>query len=323
MAGCRTGAAVAAAVAVLVLVLAVGAGGAGASTSYPDPAGDVTGIPDITGVTVSDVGGRISFEIDGAGWNDFFTAANPRSEYHVLDVNVDADRNSATGDPDLNDRPPAGHAGFDYALELAKGPNDPTLGADLSVLQWVGTSWQSEWTKTMPTDTVGSNSVTFEVGDADLGGTTGFTFAVCDYKLDGSGNTVLATDRAPDTGVWDYTLTSTSVTTTPVTTTPAASVRPVIGAPTTRPGKAVAGRRFTVSFPVTRSDTGAPLTSGKMVCHPSVKGKVIPHAESFTGGTAKLAFTIPKTAKGKQLKVKVTIKLGSQSATKIATFKVG
>jgi hypothetical protein len=320
MAGCRIGAAVAAAVAVLALVLAVGAGGAGASTSYPDSAGDVTGIPDITGVTVSDVGGRISFEIDGAGWNDFFTAANPRSEYHVLDVMVDTDRNSATGDPDLNDRPPLGHAGIDYALELAKGPNDLSTGASLSVLQWVGTSWQVEWTKTTPTDTVGSNSITFEVGNADLGGTTGFTFAVCDYKLDGSGNTVLANDRAPDTGVWDYTLTSTS--TTPVTTTPAASVKPVIGAPTT-PGKAVAGRRFTVSFPVTRSDSGAPLTNGKMVCDPSVNGKVIPHAASFTGGTAKLAFTIPKTAKGKQLKVKVTIKLGSQSATKIATFKVG
>ena len=322
MAGCRTGAAAAAAVAVLLLVFAVGAGGAGASTSYPDPPGVVvTGVPDITGVTVSDVGGRISFEINGAGWDNFFAAANPLSEYHVLDVMVDTDRNSTTGDPDLNDRPPTGHAGFDYALELGKGPNDPTLGADLSVLQWVGTSWQAEWTKTTPTDTVGSNSITFEIGNADLGGTTGFTFAVVDYKLDGSGNTVLVTDRAPDTGVWDYTLTSTS--TTQVTTTPAAPVKPVIGAPATTPGKAVAGRRFTVSFPVTRSDTGAPLTSGKMVCDPSVEGKVIPHAESFTGGTAKLAFTTPKTAKGKQLKVKVTIKLGSQSATKIATFKVG
>lgn len=321
MAGCRIGAAAAAAVAVLVLALAVGAGGAGASTSYPDPAGDVTGIPDITGVTVSDVGGQISFEIDGAGWDNFFTAANPLSEYHVLDVMVDTDRNSATGDPDLNNRPPAGHAGFDYALELAKGPNDPSKGADLSVLQWVGTSWQGESAKTMPTDTVGSNSITFEVDNADLGGTTGFTFAVDDYKLDGSGNTVLATDRAPDTGVWDYTLTSTS--TTPITTTPAAPVKPVIGAPTTTPGKAVAGRRFTVSFPVTRNDTGAPLASGKMVCYPSVEGKVIPHAESFTGGTAKLAFTIPKIAKGKQLKVKVTVTLGSQSTTKIATFKVG
>jgi hypothetical protein len=310
---------------VLVLVLAVGAGGAGASTSYPNPPGVVvTGIPDITGVTVSDVGGRISFEIDGAGWDNFFMAANPLSEYHVLDVQIDADRSSATGDPDLNDRPPLGHAGFDYALELAKGPNDPSLGADLSILQWGGTSWQTVFpTKTNPTDTVTSNSLTIEVGNADLGKTTGFTFAVGDYKLDGSGNTVLTTDRAPDTGVWDYTLTSTP--TTPVTTTPApaAPVKPVIGAPTTTPGKAVAGRRFTVSFPVTRSDSGAPLTNGKMVCDPSVNGKLIPHAESFTGGTAKLAFTIPKTAKGEHLKVKVTIKLGSRSATKIATFKVG
>ena len=33
-------------------------------------------------------------------------------------------------------------------------------------------------------------------------------------------------------------------------------------------------------------------------------------------------FTIPASAKGKQLKVKVTIKQGSQSSTKTATYKI-
>jgi hypothetical protein len=99
-------------------------------------------------------------------------------------------------------------------------------------------------------------------------------------------------------------------------------VKPVIGTPVTSPLAVVAGKRLTVSFRVTRSDTGAPLTAGRMICDPSVAGKVLPHAESFKGGTARLAFVVPKTAKGKQLKVKVTIKTATQSATRVATYRV-
>jgi hypothetical protein len=65
-----------------------------------------------------------------------------------------------------------------------------------------------------------------------------------------------------------------------------------------------------------------PLTTGKMSCEPSVNGKAITHAESFKNGTARLSLLVPKTAKGKQLKVKVTIKAGSQSVARISTFLV-
>ena len=85
---------------------------------------------------------------------------------------------------------------------------------------------------------------------------------------------------------------------------------PVIGKPVMTPTRVMAGKRVTVTFPVTRSDAAQPkpLTSGTMVCDPSIGGKVIPHAESFTNGVARLSFVVPKTAKGKLLKVKVTIK---------------
>ena len=49
---------------------------------------------------------------------------------------------------------------------------------------------------------------------------------------------------------------------------------------------------------------------------------MIRHAESFKAGKARLSFLVPKTAKGKQLKVKVTIKAGTQSATKVVVFRV-
>ena len=59
-----------------------------------------------------------------------------------------------------------------------------------------------------------------------------------------------------------------------------------------------------------------------MICDPSIQGNVIQHTQQFKNGVAQLSFTIPKNAKGKLLKVKVTIKLAASSATRIATFHV-
>lgn len=99
-----------------------------------------------------------------------------------------------------------------------------------------------------------------------------------------------------------------------------AAPKPVIGAPVAKPATPVAGKPFTVSYKVTRSDTGKPLTTGKMICDPSSAGKEIAHAESFKAGIAKLTFVIPSSAK--LLKVNVTIVSGGQSAKKVSTFKV-
>ena len=117
------------------------------------------------------------------------------------------------------------------------------------------------------------------------------------------------------------TLTATTPAPPPPYTPPVVVVRPVIGSATITPA-AAAGRHVAVSFKVTRSDNGKLLTRGTMICDPSIQGRVIHHAEQFTNGVARLAFTIPKNAKGKLLKVHVTIKLAGQSATRIVTFHV-
>jgi hypothetical protein len=102
-----------------------------------------------------------------------------------------------------------------------------------------------------------------------------------------------------------------------------AGFNPVIGPAVSVPGQPVAGKRFAVSFTVTRSDTGARLTRGTMICDPSIAGKVLQHAESFRAGVARLAFTVPSTPAGKLLKVKVTIKAaGAAPATKLAVYRV-
>jgi hypothetical protein len=103
---------------------------------------------------------------------------------------------------------------------------------------------------------------------------------------------------------------------------PAAVESPVINTPITLPVMPKAGRVFTVSFPITSSLTGQKLTTGTMICDPQVKGKVLKHDEHFTNGKATLRFTIPATAKGKLLKVHLTMVLGNQSTTRITTFLV-
>jgi hypothetical protein len=101
-----------------------------------------------------------------------------------------------------------------------------------------------------------------------------------------------------------------------------AVVKPVIGQPATAPAQPLAGKRFTLSFKVKRSDTGRPLTSGKMTGAASIAGKRIRHTTSFRGGTARLSFVVPANAAGKALKVKLTITTGGRSATKVASFRV-
>jgi hypothetical protein len=103
---------------------------------------------------------------------------------------------------------------------------------------------------------------------------------------------------------------------------PAKTVKAVIGAPTTSPKKATAGKRFTVTFPVRRSDNHALLKTGKMTCDPKVAGKVLRHSESFKNGKARLSFLIPKNAAGKKVKVTVAIKVGNRLSRRVASFRI-
>jgi hypothetical protein len=101
-----------------------------------------------------------------------------------------------------------------------------------------------------------------------------------------------------------------------------AAVKPVVGKPTTSPVQPMAGKRLVVTLPVTRSDNGAALTTGTMICNPSVKGQLMKHAESFANGIVRLSLVVPKTARG-MLKVKVTITtVDGLATTRVATFRI-
>jgi hypothetical protein len=146
-----------------------------------------------------------------------------------------------------------------------------------------------------------------------------FTNTITASGLTQNGDTVTTSDSA------EVTVTGGAQPVPPATTSPPptkaiALVRPVIGKAVAVPAKPHAGKALLVSFKINRSDTGAKLTSGKMICDPRIGTRMLKHAEQFTNGTATLRFTLPKTAQGKLLKVHLTIRLGTQSATRIATF---
>jgi peptide/nickel transport system substrate-binding protein len=107
----------------------------------------------------------------------------------------------------------------------------------------------------------------------------------------------------------------------PVTPAPAKAVKPVISRASIAP-RPTAGKRVTVTFHITRSDNGKPLTAGKLTCNPKINGKPIRHTEQLKRGTARLTLTIPKTAKGKLLTIKLTIKTASGTTTRTATFHI-
>jgi hypothetical protein len=297
--------AVTAALVSLALALVTATASTAATATFTDPAGDSQGAPDITAVSVStDTAGVITFKVTVAG----FTTVAPGAE-NLTKVYIDADRNDSTG--------AAGQGGIEYTLAAWRGPD----GTGWSIYRWNGSKYVSVTQSAAMSFTRAGNVLAWTVSNADLGGTTGFGFYVWSSSWD-STDTMVGEDDAPDDGGFVYTLPAVQAPA-PTTTTPARpAVKPVIAAPISTPLTAVAGKRFTVVFPVTRSDTGKPMTLGKLVGDSSVLGKAIPHAESFTGGSARLSFTIPKTAQGKLLKVKVTVVAGTQWTTKTVGFKV-
>lgn len=283
----------------VVLVTALAAGAAAHSGSaapgpsrlaFTDPTGDAGSGPDLTKVeVVGDATTQVFAVSVTAPGNQ---PASPDGLVRVVLVWLDTDSNSATGD-----------GGADYMLHAEDDPADSDHWWDVS--RWDGASWVSV-PYAAPMSFVQSGDVlTWRLSTAQVGGASSFVVAAGAIAFDASEN-VVAKDRAPDSQAWVYSING-------PTRVALNFVRPVIGQPRIAPARAQAGRRLTVTMPVTWLDakTPKPLTKGTMICNPSVSGRSIPHTESFTNGVARLSFVVPKTAKGKRVTVKVTIKPGS------------
>lgn len=273
--------------AAVAAAFAAAAGAAASSGTFADPAGDAAGAPDITAIAMNDSAtGLLQIGVTVTG----LTVTTPTE----LAIFFDTDRNSATGD-----------TGWEYALMVMHDSS----GGQYNLMHWTGTTFEIMDAPSL-TFAAAGDVYTFSLSKTELGSPPSFTFGSLAAATDANGE-ITASDRAPDGGSWTYELSTKPVV-----------VTPVIQAPVLTPAKPKAGKSLSVAFPVVRSDDGTPLLTGTMICDPSVNGKVIAHRESFTNGKARLAFTIPKSAKGKTIRVQVTIRLGAQSAHKVATYKV-
>jgi hypothetical protein len=100
-----------------------------------------------------------------------------------------------------------------------------------------------------------------------------------------------------------------------------APVRLVVGKPVTTPGQARSGKRLTVTFAVTRSDTHA-APGGTLAIRASVGGRRIPFTRSYTRGKARVSMLVPGNAIGRLLTVRVDVKARALTASRTAAFRV-
>ena len=136
--------------------------------------------------------------------------------------------------------------------------------------------------------------------------------------------TAVAGYNAPDPTPNDNTVTLTATTPgAPVAPVAPVAVTAVVAAGVGTPPNQTAGKLGAVTFVVTRSDTGAPMTDGTVTSSASVGGKAITHLQTYTNGVAQVSYVIPAKTRGKILTVKVTVKAtGGASTSKVSTFVV-
>ena len=317
--------------AALVLAVCLGfASGASAglagTMSYTDPAADAQGGPDVTGVTIrGDAAGQIAFSVTAPGYPQSVEDGLER----YVEVWVDTDRNRATGDPE---------DGAEVGLQAWVDQSGRWWFAG----RWTGTEYDAIPQSATTTFGRSGDVLTWTLSAADLGSTS-FRFYVIAGIWNEAEKRSIARDDAPNDGWWDYDVSST---TPPPAKPPASSAKLLIGAPKASPKAPAAGTRFTLLYDVkvqktetvavidvttgeTRESvivTWTPLARGTVVASPSIAGQAVPRTVSLRNGELRISMVVPKTAKGKVLKLSLKIAARdsgkAMSATRVATFRI-
>jgi hypothetical protein len=285
--------------------LAAGASGApervaANSVTFQDSTGEDPQAPDITGITVSNTdAGLVSFRIG--------IPNRPQFEQDMLiELYVDSDFNTATGDPEL--------AGCDYAIQLLRG--------DAALYKWDGTGFTRRFgdPSAVTLSFSYAGGVTIRISAAELGNTKKFRFftdvlsgLVVDPVTGDIDGTNARADFAPGGGAGLYPF---EVKTAP----PKLVVRTFTHAP----AKPRAGRPFSLKMTVARTDTGAVLQGGRVTC----VGRI--GSSPLRATTAKVvnravtcAWTIPAAAAGKTFRGSATIVFEGLKASRSYSAKIG
>jgi hypothetical protein len=255
-----------------------------ADSTFTDPTGDSSTAPDITTVTATnDSAGNLTFRVTT---NQASLTADA-----LLAISLDTDTNATTGQD-----------GDDYVFLLD--------GTGWALLKWDGAKFAAA---SIPSANAGyaSGTATFKVNKADIGVADSLVYYVDSLQFDATGDNVLASDTAPDgTGVFTYNLTK------------PASVKLAAGTPSFRPARAVAGHTETVTFSISRSDSGAGLASGTATCTVKIGTATVAAKGSLRAGVATCTFRIPQKAHAKMIHGSIHVSGAGASVTKAFSKRV-
>ncbi len=279
-----------------ILVL-VGVPSATAAAAFADPAGDQLDKPDsdligpdITAVEVTNTrSGTITFRATIANY-----ASLPA--HSTISLLFDLDKNNVTGDQ-----------GFEYAISYEIDP----AGQSRLVFERFEESLFTlvEIPATSLSATFSSGVLTVSVPRSELANTTTFDFGLFAVVFNANESDV-AGDVGPDAGIWTYDLDGLPA--------PRLSASKLVLSPM-RP---VAGRPFSVSAVVTRSDTGAVIKTGSVTCKVRLGKTSLRAAGTFRDQSARCTMAIPRTAKGKTLSGSLTVRTVGAVVTKRFIFRV-
>lgn len=249
------------------------------SVTFQDSTGEAPNAPDITTVVVSNTdSGMVSFRINGPG---------RLVEGMLVEILVDSDNNPATGSQDPLS------LGAEYAIELFRG--------NANLFRWDGTNFTRR-SNDPPQSTLVFSELTIRINASELGNATRFGFAtsvITGIVLDANGDPDFSNaqiDSAPDPGhgFWTYNVRI-------------GPLRLVAKSFSLTPRRPQAGRTLTARLVATRSDTGATLRGGRVVCTASVAGARIAGRGRFVGNEARCAWKIPSTARGKRISGSIAV----------------
>jgi hypothetical protein len=226
-----------------------------------DPIGDVASTPDVARVGVTDSkDGTIRFTVGMRG----DATLPPSGQVEVL---LDRD---LLGESSAIER-------ADLQLEYGR--------RGLQVWRW--NEFEEEWVRDRSPQArvrrLGKGVLVFEVHRSELDDVARFGFNVVSSVLD-EDEDYAAWDIAPDSSAWRYTLAHRP------------PLRLIADGVSGAPERPLAGRPFTISLPVRRSDTSRGLTSGKVDCTIAAGGRTLKASGEISRGTASCTVRVPRNA---------------------------
>jgi hypothetical protein len=265
------------------------------SQSYLDSTGEDAAAPDITSIDVTnDDTGAITFQVNISNRPAF-------TPDMLLDIFLDTDKNAATGSSQL--------FGSDYVIELQPGA--------VGLFQWNGSDFVGASSQSSLTFSYGTGGATIRINALDLNRTKGFNFVTTvasGITVDATGNadfTNAHEDVSPDPGHGTFAYQV------------LIKVTLTIGAFTTSPTPAKAGKPFSAGLAVTQSDTNAGVVQGTIACTARIAGKLVRvKGKRIVNGVAVCIWSIPKTARGKTIRGSIALTVQSAQTSRSFSAKI-